>query len=287
MQLTQQRTIKKTVIMQGIGLHSGEQVTLKFKPSAPNTGVVFKRTDLSGMPTIAANALLIQDTMMSSNLVQDGIKVGTVEHLLSAIAGLSIDNLVIEVSAAEIPIMDGSATQFVDVLKTADICDQETPKRYLSLLKTVRVEDGDKWAQLSPAAHFELNFEIDFNHPAINNTGQVASIILTPESYANELCNARTFGFLKDIEQLKANNLALGGSLDNAIVLDEDTIMNEQGLRMSDEFVKHKILDAVGDLFLIGYPILGKFEAYKSGHGLNNALVRKVLGDKSNYEILG
>lgn len=287
MQLTQQRTIKETVIMQGIGLHSGEQVTLKFKPSAPNTGVVFKRTDLSGMPTIAANALLIQDTMMSSNLVQEGVKVGTVEHLLSAIAGLSIDNLVVEVSAAEIPIMDGSATQFVDLLKTAEVCEQSEPKRYLKLLRTVRVEDGDKWAQLSPANHYELNFEIDFEHSAINQTGQVASIILTPESYEKQLCNARTFGFLKDIEQLKANNLALGGSLDNAIVLDEDTIMNEQGLRMSDEFVKHKILDAVGDLFLIGYPILGKFEAYKSGHGLNNALVRKVLGDKSNYEILG
>lgn len=287
MQLTQQRTIKETVIIQGIGLHSGEQVTLKFKPSAPNTGVVFKRTDLSGMPTIAANALLIQDTMMSSNLVQEGVKVGTVEHLLSAIAGLSIDNLVVEVSAAEIPIMDGSATQFVDLLKTAEVCEQSEPKRYLKLLRTVRVEDGDKWAQLSPANHYELNFEIDFEHSAINQTGQVASIILTPESYEKQLCNARTFGFLKDIEQLKANNLALGGSLDNAIVLDEDTIMNEQGLRMSDEFVKHKILDAVGDLFLIGYPILGKFEAYKSGHGLNNALVRKVLGDKSNYEILG
>lgn len=281
-----QRTIKEAITTVGIGLHSGKEVTLALLPAKENHGVVFQRTDLAGQPLITATGTLVQDTMMSSNLVQGEAKVGTVEHLLSAVAGLGVDNLLIQVSAAEMPIMDGSAIEFVHLIEKAGIQEQSADKKYLKIIKPVRVEEGDKWAQFTPYDGYQLNFEIDFDHPAINKTGQVASLEVTPKNYVAECSAARTFGFLKDIEALKKHNLALGGSLDNAIVLTDDAIMNEEGLRFDDEFVRHKILDAVGDLFLIGYPLQAKFEAYKSGHGLNNKLIRAVLADASSYEIV-
>lgn len=281
-----QKTIKSAITSKGIGLHSGKEVILSFLPAPVNHGVVFQRTDMTNQPFVPAIGELVHDTMMSSNLTKDGASVGTVEHLLSAIAGLEIDNLIVQVSAAEMPIMDGSAAEFVKLLLKAGIEEQTTNKKYLRIKKLVRVEEADKWAQFTPLDGYELHFEIDFNHPAINKTGQKASLVMTPENYINQLSQARTFGFLKDIELLKQNNLALGGNLDNAIVLTDDEIMNKEGLRFDDEFVRHKILDAVGDLFLIGYPLKAKFEAYKSGHGLNNKLVRAVLADPDNYEII-
>jgi len=281
-----QRTIKTAIALTGIGLHSGEPVDLEFHPQPFDTGVVFERSDINGSSPIPASAFLVQDTMMSSNLVFGGTRVGTVEHLLSAIAGLGIDNLLIRVSASEIPIMDGSASPFVGLLLQAGLCEQEGLKKFLKIVKPVRVKVDDKWAELRPYEGFELNFEIDFDHPAFDKDFQHAQLRFSTQSFIEELSSARTFGFLRDIEALRQNNLALGGSMDNAIVIDDEHILNAEGLRFADEFVRHKILDALGDLYLIGYPILGRFNAYKSGHALNNLLVREILSDQSNFEIV-
>ena len=281
-----QRTINQMISMTGIGLHSGEPVDLEFYPQPVDTGVVFERSDIFGCTPIPASAFLVQDTMMSSNLVFGGTRVGTVEHLLSAIAGLGVDNLLIRVSAAEIPIMDGSAAPFVNILLQAGFCEQDSPKKFLKIVRPVRVKVDDKWAELRPYDGFELNFEIDFDHPAFNKDLQHAQLCFSTHNFIEELSGARTFGFLNDIEALRRNNLALGGSMDNAIVIDDAKILNVEGLRFADEFVRHKILDALGDLYLIGYPLLGRFNAYKSGHALNNLLVREILSDSDNFEIV-
>lgn len=282
-----QRTIAQSITATGIGLHSGKKVVLEFYPHDPDGGIVFERSDLTDAAPIPANACLVQDTMMSSNLVQGDARIGTVEHLLSAIAGMGIDNLLIRVSAAEIPIMDGSAAPFVYLLAQAGIKAQAAPKKFLKITCPVDVADGDKWANLMPYdAGFELNFEIDFDHPAFAKEQQQASLQFNSANFIEQLSQARTFGFLKDIEQLRQHNLALGGTMDNAIVLDESGILNAEGLRFADEFVRHKILDAVGDLYLIGYPLLAQFNAYKSGHALNNQLVRKVLSQPDCFEIV-
>ncbi len=281
-----QRTIKTAIAVTGIGLHSGQPVDLEFHPQPINTGIVFERSDIMGSAPIPASAFLVQDTMMSSNLVFGGTRVGTVEHLLSAIAGLGVDNLLIRVSASEIPIMDGSASPFVDLLLQAGFCEQEAAKKFLRIVRPVRVKVDDKWAELRPYEGFELNFEIDFDHPAFDKDFQQAQLRFSTQNFIEQLSKARTFGFLRDIETLRQNNLALGGSMDNAIVIDDARILNAEGLRFADEFVRHKILDALGDLYLIGYPILGRFNAYKSGHALNNMLVREILSDKSNFEIV-
>lgn len=282
-----QRTIAQSITASGIGLHSGKKVILEFHPLEQDQGIVFERSDLAGSPRVPASAFLVQDTMMSSNLVKDDVRVGTVEHLLSAIAGMGIDNLLVRVSAPEIPIMDGSAAPFIYLLVQADLRELDAPKKFIQIKEPVRVEVDDKWAELLPYEDgFELNFEIDFDHPAFDKNQQQAQLQFSTRHFIEQLSRARTFGFLKDIEQLRQHNLALGGSMDNAIVLDESRIMNKEGLRFADEFVKHKILDAVGDLYLIGYPLLAQFNAYKSGHALNNLLVRKVLEDASSFEIV-
>ena len=281
-----QRTIEKAIAITGIGLHSGEPVDLEFHPQPINTGIIFERSDIVGSTPIPASAFLVQDTMMSSNLVFGGARVGTVEHLLSAIAGLGVDNLLIRVSASEIPIMDGSASPFVGLLLQAGFAEQEALKKFLRITKPVRVEVDDKWAELHPYEGYELNFEIDFDHPAFDKDFQHAQLDFSTQNFIEQLSEARTFGFLQDIETLRQNNLALGGSMDNAIVIDDVRILNTEGLRFADEFVRHKILDALGDLYLIGYPIIGRFNAYKSGHALNNMLVREILSDENNFEIV-
>lgn len=281
-----QRTIKTVIAVTGTGLHSGEPVNLEFHPQPIDTGVVFERSDIPGSAPIPASAFLVQDTMMSSNLVFGGTRVGTVEHLLSAIAGLGVDNLLIRVSASEIPIMDGSAAPFVGLLLQAGFIEQEAPKKFLRIVRPVRVKVEDKWAELRPYEGFEMNFEIDFEHPAFNKDFQHAQFCFSTQNFIEQVSEARTFGFIKDIEALRKNNLALGGSMHNAIVIDEHRVLNAEGLRFNDEFVRHKILDALGDLYLIGYPILGRFSAYKSGHALNNLLVREILSDANNFEIV-
>lgn len=281
-----QRTIKNVIAVTGTGLHSGKSVDLEFHPQPIDTGVVFERSDIIGCAPIPASAFLVQDTMMSSNLVFGGTRVGTVEHLLSAVAGLGVDNLLVRVSAAEIPIMDGSASPFVGLLLQAGFIEQNAAKKFLKILKPIRVKVDDKWAELRPYHGFELNFEIDFDHPAFDKDFQHAQLQFSTQNFIEQLSEARTFGFLSDIETLRKNNLALGGSMDNAIVIDDSRVLNTEGLRYADEFVRHKILDALGDLYLIGYPILGRFNAYKSGHALNNLLVREILSDVNNFEIV-
>lgn len=281
-----QRTLKQPIEVVGVGLHSGQDVTLILEPADINTGIHFLRTDIDNALLIAADAFLVTDTVMSSNLVVDGVKIGTVEHLLSALAGLGIDNLLVKVSDAEIPIMDGSAENYVELVLQAGIEEQSAPKKFLKILKTVRVEEGDKSAQLEPYAGFCLDFQIEFDHPGIPQDTQHYQFEFSSSNYIENVGNARTFGFMRDIEYLQKNNLALGGSLDNAIVLDDEGIVNKEGLRHKEEFVRHKILDAIGDLYLAKYPLLGKFSAYKSGHDLNNKLVRAVYSDPENFEIV-
>lgn len=281
-----ERTITTAITATGIGLHSGKEVVLTLQPALAGAGICFVRTDLNNA-RIPLDARAIHDTLMSSNLVQGDIKVGTIEHLLSAIAALGVDNLLIEISAPEIPIMDGSAAPFLYLLMEAGITEQEKLKEFIKIKREVRVADADKWATLTPCnLGFTVNFEIDFAHKAIQETAQTFSFNLSSSRFASEVAKARTFGFLKDLAYLQQNNLALGGSLDNAIVLDEERVVNREGLHFPDEFVRHKVLDAVGDLYAIGKPILGQFDAYKSGHALNNKLLRAILADPDCYEIV-
>ncbi|MBF7681814.1 UDP-3-O-acyl-N-acetylglucosamine deacetylase [Acinetobacter sp. B5B] len=284
--MLKQRTLKRVVRASGIGLHSGQKVMINFVPHTVDSGIVFRRIDLNPVVDLPADAMLIQEAFMCSNLIQDDAKVGTIEHVMSAIAALGIDNLIIEVSASEVPIMDGSAGPFIYLLMQGGLMEQDAPKKFIRILKPVEAMIDDKTAKFTPHSGFQLNFTIDFNHPAFAKEYQSATIDFSTETFVYEVSDARTFGFMKDLDFLKANNLALGASLENAIGVDENGVVNEEGLRYNDEFVRHKILDAVGDLYLLGYQIIAKFDAYKSGHALNNQLLRNVKSDPSCYEIV-
>lgn len=284
--MLKQRSIKTVIKTVGIGVHSGKKVNLVLRPAPVNTGVVFSRTDCQPIISIKAAANKIGETRLASVLVQDGVKVSTIEHLMSAAAGLGIDNLYVDVSAEEIPIMDGSAATFVFLLQSAGIVEQNASKKFLKIKETIEVRDGDKFARFEPYFGFKVKFSIDFRHPAVDKTGQFAEIDFAEHSYIKEVARARTFGFVHEVEALREIGLARGGSLDNAIVLDEYRMLNENGLRYTDEFVKHKILDAIGDLYIVGCPILGLYTAHKSGHALNNNLLRALLAQQSAYELV-
>lgn len=280
-----QRTVKQVTRTTGIGVHSGTKVELTLRPAAVNTGIVFRRIDLPEPIDFPVRAGDVGDTRMATTLQQGSVRVSTIEHLLSACAGLGIDNLYVDVTAEEIPIMDGSAGTFVFLLQSAGIEEQPAAKKFLRILKPVEVKDGDKWARLEPFFGFKVSFSIDFDHPAIDGTGQEASIDFAQSSYIKEISRARTFGFMQDAEALRSMGLGRGGSFDNAIVMDEYRILNHDGLRYQDEFVRHKILDAIGDLYVIGHQVIGSYRANKSGHALNNRLIRAVLADEHCYEI--
>ncbi len=282
--MLRQRTLKTSIRATGVGLHTGKKVYMTLRPAAVNTGIVFRRVDLEDPVDIPADALLVGETMLGTTLIKDGVKVATVEHLMSALAGLGIDNLAVDLSAPEVPIMDGSAGPFMFLLQSAGIEEQDAAKRFIRIKKRVRVEEDDKWAEFSPFNGFKVNFKISFNHPVFNKIRQDASIDFSTTSFSKEVSRARTFCFLRDVETLRARNLMLGGSMDNAIVLDDFRILNEDGLRYTNEFVIHKILDAIGDIFLLGHGLIGEFTAHKSGHGLNNKLLRALLDDKSAWE---
>lgn len=272
-----QRSIKTRVQTTGVGLHTGARVTLTLRPAPPNTGIMFHRIDLPEPKSFVIAPELVVDTRLCSALEAHGARVATVEHLMSALAGLGIDNLHIDIDGPEVPILDGSAAPFVYLLQSAGIELLNTPKRFIRILQPIRVEEGDKWAEFKPYEGFSLAFRIDFDHPLFRNTSREITLDFSRQSYVQEVSRARTFGFVKDVEYLRSHGLALGGTLDNAIVLDEYRVLNNDGLRYADEFVKHKVLDAVGDLYLTGHPILGAFTAYKSGHGLNNKLLRTLM----------
>ena len=284
--MIKQRTLKNTIRATGVGLHTGDKIYLTLRPAKPNTGICFRRVDLDEPVTIQATPSNVGETTLSTTLVAGDVKISTIEHLLSAFAGLGIDNAVVEVSAAEVPIMDGSAGPFVFLLQSAGVEEQDCPKQYLRIKRSIRVEDGDKWAEFNPFDGFKVTFTIDFEHPAFEDHVKTASMDFSSTTFVKEVSRARTFGFMRDIEMLRENNLALGGSLDNAIVVDDDKILNEDGLRCADEFVKHKILDAIGDLYLLGHSLIGEFVGYKSGHGLNNKLLRTLLADTESWEMV-
>ncbi len=281
-----QRTLKSSIRAAGIGLHSGQKIYLTMRPAPEDTGIVFRRTDLQPPIDIPARALAVGETVMSSTLVQDGIKVATIEHLMSALAGLGVDNALIEVTASEIPIMDGSAAPFVYLLQSAGVVEQEALKRFVRVRREIRVEEGDKWACLQPHEGFRVSFTIEFDHPVFTDETKSAVFDLSSSRYVREVARARTFGFMKDIEYLRSRNLALGGSMENAIVIDERAVLNTDGLRYEDEFVRHKMLDAIGDLYILGYPLLAHFQAFKSGHALNNALIRSLLKTPDAWEVV-
>jgi UDP-3-O-[3-hydroxymyristoyl] N-acetylglucosamine deacetylase len=282
--MLKQRTLKSLVRTTGVGLHSGAKVNLTLRPAAPDTGIVFRRVDLEPPVELRADPLSIGDTQLASCLEKDGVRVATIEHLMSALAGLGIDNLWVDVDAAEIPIVDGSASPFVYLLQSAGLEEQPAPKRFVRVLRPVEVKQGDKWARLTPYDGFRLSFSIVFDHPVMEKSGTEATVDFAENSYINEISRARTFGFMQDVEYLRSRGLALGGSLENAIVMDEYRVLNAEGLRYADEFVKHKILDAVGDLYILGHPLLASFTAHKSGHALNNLLLRELLADESAWE---
>ncbi|MEE8157235.1 MAG: UDP-3-O-acyl-N-acetylglucosamine deacetylase [Gammaproteobacteria bacterium] len=282
--MLKQRSLKNSIRATGVGLHTGNKVFMTLLPAPPNTGIVFRRVDLETPVDIPAHAKNVGDTMLGTTLVKDDVRIATVEHLLSAFAGLGIDNAIVEVSAAEVPIMDGSAGPFVFLIQSAGIQEQRVAKQFTRIKKTVKVKDGDKWARFDPFDGFKVNFEIEFNHPIFKKHSRTASIDFSTTSFLKEVSRARTFGFMRDIEALRARNLTLGGTMDNAIVLDDFRILNEDGLRYEDEFVKHKILDAIGDLYLLGHSLIGEFSGYKSGHELNNTLLRKLLADREAWE---
>ncbi|MBC7609485.1 MAG: UDP-3-O-acyl-N-acetylglucosamine deacetylase [Polaromonas sp.] len=289
-----QRTLKSLTKAVGVGLHSGQRVELTLRPAAPDTGIVFRRVDLPQPVDIAISALAVTDTRLASTISAGGAKVHTVEHLMSACAGLGIDNLYVDITAEEVPILDGSASSFVFLLQSAGITLQNAPKRFIRVLKPVEVREGEgknsdaftKWARLSPYNGYKLSFEIDFDHPAVDSTGQRVEFDMSSGSYTRDIARARTFGFTKDVEMMRANGLAMGGGLDNAIVMDDYKVLNSDGLRYNDEFVKHKILDAMGDLYLLGKPLLAAYSAFRSGHAMNNKLLRELLANKDAYEVV-
>ncbi len=282
--MLKQRTLKHRISATGVGLHSGEKVTLTLNPAPADHGVVFQRIDLPNTPPIHVNAMAVNDTRLSSALESSGARVATVEHLMSALAGLGVDNVLIELTAAEVPIMDGSSGPFIFLLQTAGLQELEAPKKFVRILKEVEVKEADKWAKFSPHHGFKAEFTIDFAHPVFEFSGKTVTIDYDSQSYVDDISRARTFGFMHEVEYLRANGLAKGGSLDNAIVLDEYKVLNGGGLRYEDEFAKHKVLDAIGDLYILGYPIIGKFSAFKSGHALNNQLLRALLADPTAWE---
>jgi len=284
--MIKQRTLKNAIRATGVGLHSGNKVYLTLRPAPVNTGIVFCRTDLDPVVTIRADALNVGDTMLSTNLENGDVRVSTVEHLMSALAGLGIDNAYVDLSAPEVPIMDGSAGPFVFLLQSAGIEEQNAPKQFIRIKRKVQVRDGDKKATFKPFNGFKVGFTIDFDHPAFKSRSQNISLDFSTTSFVREVSRARTFGFMRDIEYLRERNLALGGSVENAIVLDDYRILNEDGLRYDDEFVRHKVLDAIGDLYQLGKSLIGEFHGYKSGHALNNMLVRELLKQEDAWEIV-
>ncbi len=282
--MIRQRTLKALVRATGVGLHTGTRVNLTLRPAAAGTGIWFRRTDLDEPREFKVSPEAVTDTRLCSALEGNGAKVATVEHLMSALAGLGIDNLHIDLDGPEVPILDGSAAPFVYLLQSVGIETQNAAKRFIRVKRPVRVEDGDKWAEFTPHEGCTLAFRIDFDHPVFKHSARAITLDLARQSYVQEVSRARTFGFMREVEYLRSNGLALGGTLDNAIVMDDFRVLNSDGLRYTDEFVKHKVLDAVGDLYLAGHPILGAFSAYKSGHGLNNRLLRALLADAEAWE---
>jgi len=282
--MLRQRTLKTAIRATGVGLHTGEKVYMTLRPAAENAGITFRRVDLDEPVDIPADARLVGETMLGTTLIQGGVKIATVEHLMSAAAGLGIDNMHVDLSAPEVPIMDGSAGPFVFLLQSAGIEEQNAAKKFVRIKKKIRVEEEDKWAEFTPFNGFKVNFGIAFNHPVFNKLSQNATIDFSSTSFLKEVSRARTFCFLRDVEALRARNLTLGGSMDNAIVLDDYRILNEDGLRYANEFVIHKILDAIGDIYLLGHSLIGEFSAHKSGHDLNNKLLRALLEDSSAWE---
>ena len=285
-----QRTLKTLTKAVGVGLHSGQRVELTLRPAGPDTGIVFRRVDLPEPVDIIVSAEAVTDTRLASTLSCGQVKVHTVEHLMSACAGLGIDNLYVDITAEEVPILDGSASSFVYLLQSAGIELQNAPKQFIRILETVETFEGAgenlKWARLTPYNGYRLSFEIDFKHPAVDSTGQQVVFDVGKDNYARDIARARTFGFTKDVEMMRSNGLALGGGLDNAIVMDDYKVLNSDGLRYDDEFVKHKILDAMGDLFIVGKPMLASYSAFRSGHALNNKLLRALLARPQAYEIV-
>ena len=284
--MLRQRTLKALVGATGVGLHTGKKVRMSLRPAQPDTGIVFRRLDLSGAPEIAARAELVGETRLCSCLVRDDLRVYTIEHLMSALSGLGVDNAYVDLDGPEVPIMDGSAAPFVLLLQQAGLEEQGAPKRFLRVKKRVEARDGDKWAALEPYEGFRLSFAIVYKHPVIEKSNTSLTVDFATTSYLKEVARARTYGFMHDVENLREEGLALGGGLDNAVVLDEHRVLNAEGLRFSDEFIRHKILDAIGDLYLLGRPFLGAFSAYKSGHALNNLLLRELAADPSATEVV-
>jgi UDP-3-O-[3-hydroxymyristoyl] N-acetylglucosamine deacetylase len=281
-----QKTLRNVIRAKGVGLHSGEQVYLTLRPAPPDRGIVFRRVDLDPPVEIPAKLESVGDTRLSTTLSCGDTRVATVEHLLSAFSGLGIDNAIVDLSAAEVPIMDGSAGPFVFLIQSAGVEEQRVPKHYLRILRSIQVDDGDKWARFAPYEGFKVGFTIDFNHPLFRGRSRRSEIDFGKTSFVREVSRARTFGFMRDIEKLRERKLALGGSLDNAVVLDDYRVVNEDGLRYEDEFVKHKVLDAVGDLYLLGYSLIGAFTGHKSGHALNNRLLRSLVAQRDAWEIV-
>ena len=288
--MLQQRTIKTLTRAVGVGLHSGQRVELTLRPAPSDTGIVFRRVDLPEPVSIPVNAEAITDTRLASTISRGQAKVLTIEHLMSACCGLGIDNLYVDITAEEVPILDGSAASFVYLLQSAGIVTQSAPKKFIRVLRPVEVREGEgsnvKWARLEPYHGYRLSFEIDFRHPAVDNTGQEVVFDMSEGVYARDIARARTFGFTRDVEMLRANGLALGGGLDNAIVMDDYKVLNSDGLRYDDEFVKHKILDAIGDLYVVGRPLLAAYSAFRSGHAMNNRLLRELLSQPDAYEVV-
>ena len=282
--MLRQRTLKNCIRATGVGLHTGEKVYMTLRPAAVNTGIIFRRVDLEHPVEVRAQALNVGDTMLGTTIVNGDVRVSTVEHLLSALAGLGIDNAYVDLSAPEVPIMDGSAGPFVFLLQSAGIEEQNAHKRFIRITNPVEVHDGDKWARFEPFEGFKVSFQIDFDHPTFKKHTQTATVDFSTTSFVKEVSRARTFGFMRDIEMLRQKHLTLGASLDNAIALDDYRILNEDGLRYEDEFVKHKILDSIGDLYLLGHSLIGAFSAYKSGHGLNNSLLRALIAQPATWE---
>ncbi|MGK0170301.1 MAG: UDP-3-O-[3-hydroxymyristoyl] N-acetylglucosamine deacetylase [Gammaproteobacteria bacterium] len=284
--MIKQRTLKNVIRATGVGLHSGQKVFLTLRPAPVNSGIIFRRIDLDEPVELKACPENVGDTHLCTTLVVDGARVSTVEHLLSAMAGLGIDNAYVDLSAPEVPIMDGSAGPFVFLLQSAGVEEQNTPKRFMRIKRTVAVEDGDKWAKFEPFEGFKVAFSIQFDHPVFKERSSYACVDFSTTSFVKEVSRARTFGFVGDLERLRQNNLARGGNLDNAIIFDDYRVLNDDGLRYEDEFVKHKVLDAIGDLYLLGHSLIGSFEGYKSGHALNNKLLRELLRQRSAWEMV-
>jgi UDP-3-O-[3-hydroxymyristoyl] N-acetylglucosamine deacetylase len=284
--MLRQRTLKSLTQVTGVGLHTGQKIRMVLRPAQPETGIVFRRIDLEPVSDIRASAEAVGETRLSSCLVQGAARVYTVEHLMSALSGLGVDNVFVDLDGPEVPIMDGSAAPFAFLIQAAGIEEQAAPKRFIRIRKRVEVADGDKWARLDPFNGYKLSFSIVFNHPVIEKSNQSVTVDFAHTSYLKEIARARTFGFMQDVEQLREDGLALGGGLDNAVVLDEYRVLNAEGLRFGDEFIRHKVLDAIGDLYLLGNPLLGAFSAHKSGHALNNRLLRELIGQPDAWEMV-